>query len=101
MWYTITNQTIQLYIKVKPQANKTQIIALDNDVMFVAIQARAKESEANKALIIYLAALFMIAKSTILITHGEKSRYKRISLPLTATTALRLQQLKTEFMILK
>lgn len=81
-----------LYIYVQPNASKTEFIeelVMDGlkygisgelKVMKIKIAKQAKDGEANKELISFLAKHFKIPKSSIKLIKGEKSRYKIIQI---------------------
>lgn len=92
VWYKIKSQQVELRIFAKPNAKKTAIIGISEQGLNIALHAKPQEGEANKELINYLAKLLRIPKKQIILHHGEESRYKQITVPLTAT----IQQLLDE-----
>lgn len=83
MWYQIQNQHVMLSIYAKPNAKKTQLMDITKQGMHISIHAKPQDGEANKVLLAYLAKLFQLPKSHIILKKGESSRNKKIILPLT------------------
>ena len=78
----IKNQ-IELHVVVKPNAHKNEIRSFDEKGLSVALQARPQNGEANTELIAYLAKVFKIPKSQIVLKKGGTSRYKTVLIPLS------------------
>jgi uncharacterized protein (TIGR00251 family) len=93
MWYNIINTRVQLTILAKPNAKKSACIKIDEQGMHIALHALPHGGEANKVLLDYLSELFDIPKSQIKLMKGQKSRYKQVSMPLSADVKLRLAEL--------
>ncbi len=83
MWFKIEDQHVVLRIFAKPNAKRTALLKVNDDALHIALHATPHEGEANKVLISYLAKLFRIPKSHIILQRGVSSRYKEIVVPLT------------------
>lgn len=83
MWFKIKDQQVILRIFAKPHANRTAYIKIDENALHIALNAKPHEGEANKELISYLAKIFRMPKSHLILQRGESSRHKVIMLPLT------------------
>ena len=71
-----------LTVHVKANSRKSQVIAwLDSGTVKINISKPAKDGEANRELINFLAKKIKIAKSLINIKRGHSSRVKHIELP--------------------
>ncbi len=66
---------MKINIKIIPNAKKNKIMQ-EADAMKVYVTAPAVDGKANKALIELMADHFDIAKSSVKIIKGEKSRNK-------------------------
>lgn len=77
-WYTITNDTIVIHVWAKPNAKKSRFVAIDERGIHVAIQAKPDEGKANKALIEFFANQLGMAKKSIQLAKGSKSRLKQV-----------------------
>ena len=71
MKYTIT---------VKPGSSQEKILETAPGELTVYLRAKPHDGEANDALIKLLSKHFKVAKTTITITHGQKSRTKTVEL---------------------
>jgi hypothetical protein len=66
-------------VRVKPGSKSLSRLERQEDGSYVAfLHARAHDGEANKALIELVAKQFKVAKSTIVIKSGAKSREKTL-----------------------
>ncbi len=85
MWFKIQNQHVQINIVAKPNAKKSEFLAISEQGMCVSLHAKPYHGEANKELISYLSTLFSIPKSQIRLLRGEGNKHKQIFLPLNDT----------------
>ncbi len=70
---------MQIQVKVKPGTKQLSRLEEQGDGTYVAfLTARAHDGEANKALIELVAKHFRVAKTSISITQGAKSRQKTL-----------------------
>ena len=65
---------------VKPGSSQERVLESGANELTVYLRAKPHDGEANDALIKLLSKHFHIAKTTIKITHGHKSRIKTIEL---------------------
>lgn len=70
-----------LRVKVTPGANQNRITGIKNQELLVRIKAQAERGKANKELLKYLAGLLEVPRSQLIISSGESSRHKLISIP--------------------
>ncbi len=70
---------MKITIHIHPNAKQEKIVERPDATLEVWVRARAKEGEANKRLIELLAEHFDVAKTTIIIERGHRSRTKQIS----------------------
>ena len=80
MWIRRNGASTILECKLRPNSSKDRIDGIKDDMLCVHLCAPPVEGKANRALIKYLSKRLHIAKSRILITHGEKSRRKVLCL---------------------
>lgn len=83
MWFKIQNQHVKLNILARPNAKKTILTGISDQGLHIAIHAKPHHGEANKELISYLARLFKLPKSQVVLQRGEGSRHKQVIVPLT------------------
>lgn len=67
---------MRIKLKVTPNSSKNQIMGWIGDSLKIKIAAQAKDGKANKELIKFLAEEWDIAKNSIIILKGTKSRNK-------------------------
>jgi uncharacterized protein (TIGR00251 family) len=83
MWFNIINQQVELKIFAKPNAKRTALLKVDEEALHISLHAKPHEGEANKELISFLAKLFRIPKSQIILQRGESGRRKIMMVPLS------------------
>lgn len=69
-----------LQIQVQPRSSRNQLVGLQGDALKVKLTSPPVEGAANKACCAYFAKLFGIAKSSVELIAGDKSRQKRVLL---------------------
>lgn len=71
---------LQLLLHVKPGAHKERegVIAVSDTAIDLCVAARAKEGEANKAVVSVLSDVLGIPKSRLHLSRGMKSRDKTV-----------------------
>ena len=74
-----TARGAQFALRVQPRASRTAIAGTMGDAIKLAITAPPVDGKANQAVIEYLAELFRVAKSSIVILSGETGRNKLIA----------------------
>lgn len=82
MWFKIKNQQVEIIVLAKPNAKQTKLLAIRDDALHIALHAKPQDGEANQELIAYLAKCFSIPKKQIVLQSGERSKHKRLMLPL-------------------
>ncbi len=71
---------MKLSITVQPNARQESLVLKDGQVK-IKLRAKAVDGAANKALINFLAKRFSIARSSVILISGERSRYKVVEVP--------------------
>jgi len=67
-------------VRVQPRASKDELAGEMSGALKVRLQAPAVESQANDALIEFLAELLKTPKAAVRILSGDRSRTKRIEI---------------------
>ena len=67
-------------ITVKPGTSQEKIVETGDHELTVYLRAKPHDGEANTALVKILSKHFDVPKTSIKITHGQKSRVKTIEL---------------------
>lgn len=75
-----TAQGAQFALRVQPRASRNAIVGVMGDAIKLAITAPPVDGKANEAVIEYLADLFRLPKSSIVIVSGETGRNKLIAI---------------------
>lgn len=71
---------VTLLLQVQPCSSRNQLVGLQGDALKIKLTSPPVEGAANKACCAYLAKLFGIAKSSVKLIAGDKSRQKKVLL---------------------
>jgi uncharacterized protein len=77
-------------IKVKTSASRADAFLEAECVLVVQVKAAPVEGKANAAIIAYLSKLLKVPKSSLAITGGETSRFKKLQVGTEAEAAFHL-----------
>ena len=78
---------MKIALKVTPGAKKNEILGWEEDypqvgrVLKVKIAAPPVEGKANKEIVLFLAKLLKVTKSSIEVVHGTSGRIKLVEIP--------------------
>lgn len=78
---------MKLALKVTPGAKKNEVLGWEDDypqvgrVLKVKIAAPPVEGKANKEIVLFLAKLLKVTKSSIEVIHGTSGRIKLVEIP--------------------
>jgi uncharacterized protein len=75
-----TADGVILQLQVIPRSSKNQIVGPHDDALKLKLTSPPVDGAANKCCRDYLAKLFGVAKSNVIIISGETSRKKRVLL---------------------
>lgn len=73
-----TNQGICFRVKVILKASCSELVEWEGDELKIRLAAVPKKGQANAELLYYIAKIFKIGRSKVLLLQGEMSRHKRI-----------------------
>lgn len=73
-----SREGVKLFVSVKPNSAKSEIIGIKEDSLIVKLNALPKDNEANKELIKILSKILKIPKSNIQIIKGKTGRNKTL-----------------------
>ncbi|EEZ95781.1 conserved hypothetical protein [Legionella longbeachae D-4968] len=65
-----------MYLYVQPGAKKSEIVGMHEGVLKIRLNAPPIEGRANKELLKYVAQLFKVPPSQVVLKRGDKSRHK-------------------------
>jgi len=77
---TLPNGTLLLSLYVQPRASRNELAGLHGDGLKLRLTTPPVDGKANKAVVAFLAKLFKIPKSAIIIKSGLQSRSKKVLL---------------------
>ena len=77
---------VRLALQVMPNATKTVVIGILDDVLKLKLQAQPIEGKANEALVKFLAAALSVPRRAVTITHGVSNKRKLIEVASAALT---------------
>lgn len=89
MWFTKNKEYLSIYVKVSPNARKTEILGFvplgsqifgGTGFLKVSVAARPQNNQANIALIKFLSELASISKSSITLKKGSTNSKKHLLL---------------------
>ncbi len=82
MAFTVRDTALgaQFALRVQPRASRSAIAGTMGDAIKLAITAPPVDGKANLAVVEYLADLFRVAKSSVVILSGETGRNKLIAI---------------------
>ena len=85
-----TAQGAQFLLRVQPRASRNGFAGVMGDAIKLAITAPPVDGKANQAVVEFLAELFDVGKSSIVIVSGETGRNKRIAIRGVSAERVRL-----------
>jgi uncharacterized protein (TIGR00251 family) len=86
--YRIEGNLIRLLIKAVPGSSKNAFAGVQGGRLRIKIAAAPEGGKANEELRAFLAETLGIPKKDALLTAGEKSRLKTVTLPLSTRASL-------------
>ncbi len=69
---------VVLQLRIQPRSSKSRIVGLHDGVLKIKLTSPPVDGEANKSLCAFLAKLFGVAKSQVVIVAGATARRKRV-----------------------
>jgi hypothetical protein len=91
-WCCAVTAGVRLSVQITPNAKKTEVIGVLEDVLKIRLQAQPIEGKANEALIRYIADTLNIPKSAVHITHGLTNKRKVIEIAASRLTVDAVRQ---------
>jgi uncharacterized protein (TIGR00251 family) len=76
----VTPKGATLRVKVQPAAKKSEFAGAEGDELKIRVAAPAREGEANRECVRFIAKALGLAKSDVEIIRGAKSRHKALLL---------------------
>lgn len=91
-WCSAVSGGVRISVQITPNAKKSEVLGVLDDVLKIRLQAQPIEGKANEALVRYLADMLGVPKSAVSITHGHTSKRKIIEVTAGAMTVERARQ---------
>lgn len=79
-WFKQTDTIITLALYLQPGAKHNEIVGIHDDALKIKLTTSPIEGRANKALLQFLAKLFQVPISHVVLKHGNKSRRKIVEI---------------------
>ncbi|MDD2814772.1 MAG: DUF167 family protein [Thiotrichaceae bacterium] len=79
-FYHWDGEDLILAVQVQPRASQMGIVGVQGDRLKIKLTAAPIEGQANADLCKFLAKLFGVAKSKVILLNGETSREKRLKI---------------------
>ncbi|HYC43712.1 MAG TPA: DUF167 domain-containing protein [Noviherbaspirillum sp.] len=77
-WCSVASGVIRISVQITPNAKKSEVIGVLDDVLKIRLQAQPIEGKANEALVRFLADKLSVPKSAVAIAHGHTNKRKVI-----------------------
>ena len=78
---------VRLAVQISPNAKRSEVIGILEDVLKIRLQAQAIEGKANEALLRFIAEALAVPRSAIVITHGLSNKRKLLEVSTRHLTA--------------
>jgi uncharacterized protein (TIGR00251 family) len=92
-WCGTVEGGIRLAVQIMPNAKKSEVSGLFDDVLKIRLQAQPIDGKANEVLVHYLAKLLDVPKSAVFLTHGHTGRRKIIEVRASRLTVEMVRKL--------
>ncbi len=73
-----TESGVEIRIKVSPRSSKSEVVGISDDRLRIKLNSPPVDGAANKELIKLLSKIFGVAKSSLELVRGDKSRLKTV-----------------------
>lgn len=91
-WCTQAAQGIRLAVQITPNAKRSEVIGVLDDVLKIRLQAPPLEGKANLALTRFIAVTLSLPKSAVVLMHGQTSKRKLLEIHAPHLTVAAVQQ---------
>lgn len=75
-----TTNGVKLFVRAKPGARQSNLVAMDDEAAAIQINAPPREGAANEALLAYVSDLIGVKKSKVSLGAGGKSKSKVVEI---------------------
>ncbi|MHB1239619.1 MAG: DUF167 family protein [Gammaproteobacteria bacterium] len=77
-WYRWDGEDLILQLQIQPRASRDEIVGVHAGHLRIRLTAPPVDGRANETLLRYLADLFQVARSQVILIGGTKGRRKRV-----------------------
>lgn len=77
-WFSCDNHGLLFWVKVQPKSCRDEFAGLLGDALKIRITAPPVDGKANKHLKAWLACQFDVAKSSVILEHGQAQRRRLV-----------------------
>lgn len=78
---------VRLAVQISPNAKRSEVIGVLEDVLKIRLQAQPIEGKANEALVRFIAESLALPRSAVVITHGHTNKKKLLEISARHLTA--------------
>lgn len=75
-WCCAVPGGVRLALQIQPNARKTAVVGVLDDVLKIKLAAQPVEGKANEALVKWLAGALGVPRSAVTLTHGQTNKKK-------------------------
>jgi uncharacterized protein len=75
-WCSALPGGVRLAVQIQPNARKTEVVGVLDDVLKIKLAAQPVEGKANEALVKWLAGALGVPRSAVKLTHGQSNKKK-------------------------
>lgn len=86
-WCSDVPGGVRLAVQISPNAKRSEVIGILEDVLKIRLQAQPIEGKANEALVRFIAESLAVPKTAVVITHGLTSKRKLLQVSARHLTA--------------
>ena len=79
-WCAAMAGGVRLAVHLMPNAKKTEVVGLLDDMLKIRLHAAPVDGKANEALIRFLADVLDVPRSAVTITHGQLNKRKVVEI---------------------
>lgn len=91
-WCSQTAQGIRLTVQITPNAKRSEVIGVLDDVLKIRLQAPPIEGKANLALTRFIAAALNLPRSAVVLMHGQANKRKLLEIHAPQLTLAAVRQ---------
>ncbi|MGW8394464.1 DUF167 domain-containing protein [Pseudoduganella sp. HUAS MS19] len=75
-WCSALPGGVRVAVQIQPNAKKTEVVGVLDDVLKIKLAAQPIEGKANEALVKWLAGALGVSRSAVTLTHGQTNKKK-------------------------